>query len=287
VAVIHTHENCFSFAFVDDSLPAWFVMWALALGIYLLCKLATWMRVERSTVSVRRSAAYFLAWPGMDAGEFLTGPTLPGAERPRLEEWLFAAAKMFFGIAILSIATHSILTGSEWLHAWLGMVGVVFVLHFGAFQLLSCFWRSFGIRAEAIMDWPFRATSVSEFWGKRWNRAFRDFTHQFVFRPLAAHVGATAALWGCFLASGLVHDLVISVPARGGFGKPTLFFLIQATAIGLERSKPGRRVGLGRGMTGFVFTAAALVLPLPLLFHAAFIQNVMIPFLQALGGIFG
>ena len=64
---------------------------------------------------------------------------------------------------------------------------------------------------------PLRSTSVSEFWGKRWNTAFRDITFKFLFRPLARRFSVGIALILAFLFSGLVHDLVVSVPARGGW----------------------------------------------------------------------
>ncbi len=118
---------------------------------------------------------------------------------------------------------------------------------------------------------------------RRWNTAFRDLAHQFLFRPLAPRIGSWQALWVSFLASGLIHDAVISIPARGGYGKPTLFFLIQAAALCMERLPAARKLGLGNGAAGWMFTAAMLILPAPLLFHTTFLHNVIIPFIEAVG----
>src|SRR5262249_58339187 len=81
----------------------------------------------------------------------------------------------------------------EILRGWVGMVGVVLMLHFGSFHLLSCLWRSAGGEAPPLMNRPLLSTSVSEFWGKRWDTAFRDLTHRFLFRPLASPLGPRGA----------------------------------------------------------------------------------------------
>jgi alginate O-acetyltransferase complex protein AlgI len=104
-----------------------------------------------------------------------------------------------------------------------------------------------------------------------------------VFRPLRRRWGAAGATLAAFAVSGLVHDLVISVPARGGYGLPTAYFLIQGLAILLERSAPGHRLGLGRGARGWLFTAFVTAGPAALCFHGPFVHRVMLPFLHAIG----
>src|ERR1022692_4792814 len=70
-----------------------------------------------------------------------------------------------------------------------------------------------------------RLASIAEFWGRRWNSAFRDLAHPFVFVPAARRWGLVVALWVSFAVSGFAHELVISVPAGAGFGLPTAYFL--------------------------------------------------------------
>jgi alginate O-acetyltransferase complex protein AlgI len=72
-----------------------------------------------------------------------------------------------------------------------------------------------------------------------------------------------------FLFSGLAHDLVISVPAGGGYGLPTLYFTLHGAGVMLE--KRGALSG-SRWLT-----AAAVVGPLPVLFHPSFMTRVVAP----------
>jgi hypothetical protein len=94
--------------------------------------------------------------------------------------------------------------------------------------------------------------------------------------------------WGIligFLFSGVIHDLVISVPAQGGYGGPTVFFAVQGAGMVIERSAFGHRVGLGSGWSGRLFAAVVLLAPVGLLFHRPFVVGIMVPFMRALGAI--
>ena len=200
------------------------------------------------------------------------------------QEWAVCVyqARFLASFCSLAVAGRFRLPRDPYIVGWIVLIGVGFCLHFGFFHILSLFWRTCGRDAVPIMDWPIASRSLSEFWGRRWNRAFRDLTHRFVFLPLLRYVGLRGALLTGFLASGLIHDVVISLPAGGGFGGPTTFFAIQAIGILLERSHFGRSAGLGRGLPGRIFCAAFLVLPVGLLFHRPFVCNIIVPFVDAI-----
>jgi hypothetical protein len=76
---------------------------------------------------------------------------------------------------------------------------------------------------------------------------------------------------------------VISLPARGGYGLPTLYFLIQFAALSIQRSHLTRVAGFSRGVVGRIYTFVFIVAPLPLLFHAPFLRRVILPFARAIG----
>ncbi len=258
-------------------------MWALAFAIYAGCKWLTWRRTPANTAPFWRHAGYLVAWPGLDAKAFLQLEPLPANERPGSQEWRAAGAKLLLGAELFWGAGRLLPAHQEILLGWLGMIGLILMLHFGSFHLLSCAWRTAGVDARPLMRSPLAAVSLSEFWGKRWNTAFRDLTHRFLFRPLAGWLGPRRAIAAGFVFSGLLHELVISVPARGGYGGPTLFFALQAAGLLIERTGPGRALGLGRGVRGWLFTMLALVLPAGALFHPPFVQRVIVPFMSALG----
>ncbi len=269
-------------ATLGRNLPGWVWMWVLVLALFLVAKWITISRFLRSRRKLNRFRllAYALFWPGMDAPTFCTKTPVP---TPPIREWALAGAKTLFGAALLWVgvpligARHSLLAG------WTGMIGLGFLLHFGLFHLLSLLWRALGINARPIMRSPGTATSLSKFWGTSWNAAFSDLIHQHFFKGLAKGLGARRAMLTIFLISGVLHDLVISVPAHGGYGLPTLYFLIQGSGLLFERSKLGRRFGLGSGWKGWCFVALMAGAPAFWLFHPTFVHNVILPMLHAIG----
>lgn len=259
----------------------WGFMWVLAFSIFWGCKWQTWWKaaLKMDSVGTRRSLAYLFAWPGMDAEAFLD--LKRSVEQPLRREWLWASVKTGLGAGAVWAVVRNI--RAEFIAGWVGMLGLVVVLHFGIFELLSLFWRSTGIEARPIMNSPVQATSLSDFWGRRWNLGFRQLTRDLIFRPLRVRTDAGFALLMSFLASGLIHDLVISLPARGGYGLPTAYFLLQGYGILFERSTLGQRLGLGSGARGWVFMASWAGGPACILFHPWFVDRVMWPFLAAIG----
>lgn len=264
-----------------SSLPPWAFMWSLSLAIYLGLKWVTWWRVRsKAAHSKRRSVAYLLAWPGMDADAFLN-PS-PKVSAPAVEKWLWAFLETILGIFLLWVVARTVPKRDPLIRGWVGMVGLILTLHFGLFQIVALVWQRLGVAAEPIMKAPLRATSLGEFWGKRWNLGFRQLAHELIFRPTHRTLGAGLAGFSVFLVSGVIHDLVISLPPRGGYGFPTLYFLIQGTGVMVERSQFGKGLGLTQGIRGWLFMILCLVTPVFWLFHPWFVMRVVVPFMEAI-----
>lgn len=263
--------------------PPWVTMWAIAGVEFLALKLAT-LRDAEATATPMRTLAYLCAWPGMNARAFLRRGENPKAPVPTWSELLFAVAKLAVGLGLVAwTALHVDAEGTpEIVAGWAGMLGIIFTLHFGLLHLVSWGWRRAGIDAPPIMRAPIAATSLAEFWGARWNVAFAESARRFLMRPLARRWGARRAVWAVFLGSGLVHETVISLPARGCWGGPTLYFLLHAAGLAFEKSAIGIRLGLGRGGRGWLWTLLVAAAPLPLLFHPPFVRHVILPLYRSL-----
>lgn len=256
-------------------------MWTLSFAIFAGLKWMTWWKARaRVAHGAGRSLAYLVAWPGMDAETFLDADE--HAVKPTVREWLWAALKTAFGVALLWMIARRIPEEQSLLRGWFGLLGLIFLLHFGSFHLIALFWQSMGFDAQPIMAKPVLSKTLSEFWGKRWNLGFRQLAHDLIFRPLHKRVGVAVAGLLVFVASGLIHDLVISLPARGGYGLPTAYFILQGLGVTLERSALGRRLGLQKGLTAWIFLLIVTAAPAFWLFHSPFVLRVIIPFMHAI-----
>ena len=264
-----------------NRMQPWIFMWLLAATIFAICKSQSWFAASDLSrrATWQRNSAFLFLWPGMNATQFLDATII--VPRPTQREWLSATAKTFSGAALIWLVVRHM--PYPLLAAWTGMLGLILILHFGIFHILSLVWRSAGISAQPIMQHPLQSKSLSEFWGKRWNLGFRQLSHDWIFAPAREHFGVATATLAAFAASGLIHDLVISVPARAGYGLPTAYFLAQGIGVLIERSNFGAKIGLDRGATGWLWMPIFTAAPAYFLFHPWFAMRVMIPFLRAIG----
>ena len=262
-------------------LQPWEFMWALAFAIYIGLKWLTWRKARhRVAHSPWRSVAYLLAWPGMDAEAFMDSAkrVLP----PPLHAWVMAVFRTACGALLMWVAARAIPDHHWLLRGWAGMIGLILLLHFGSFQCVALLWQRVGFDAVPIMSGPLRSKSLAEFWGKRWNLGFRQLSYDLIFRPLHRSVGAPFAGFLVFIVSGLIHELVISLPARGGYGLPTAYFMLQGLGVVVERSRIGGQLGIQNGLRSWVFMAVVTVGPVYWLFHPPFVERVILPFMHAI-----
>lgn len=200
--------------------------------------------------------------------------------------------KLLLGVALLIVSRAVAPHVGAYAAMWICVSAYCLILHFGILHLIGAAWRHAGYNVEAIMQRPARSTSLADFWSRRWNRAFRDVSHSLVVRPTRRLLGPAGAVGLVFIASGLVHELLMSWPARGGWGAPTAYFMLQGLGVFFERGRVGRRLGLSakgdaddNRWRRRLWTALVVIAPLPLLVHRPFADNVVIPFFRFTGAI--
>ncbi|MDF1752749.1 MAG: MBOAT family protein [Verrucomicrobiales bacterium] len=242
-------------------LAPWVHMWVIAFAMWFGFKVMSY----RNAGGFAEVDLYFFFWPGMDTTGFAYDNRGLGKTIGLLTPTLFVLIGTGLLFAIPAFV-HPIAKG------WTGVIAMICLLHFGSFVWIAAFWNRLGFSAEPIMRKPWLSRGLGDFWGNRWNRAFSDWARDFLFRPLTARFGTTAGTVTGFLASGIAHELVISLPARGGFGLPILYFLIQGIGLLIEKKARLRRRKLAR-----IWMWLVVIIPAPLLFHSTFIEKVFNP----------
>ena len=260
--------------------PAGFRMLAIIAALLYAMKAVVAVEAQAAggrRLSWRRWLGFSALWPGMRPGPFTRPGSGPLPDAGRLLST--GLARMVAGLALVAVARLAwVVTGSRWLATTLLLPGLSLMLHFGIFNLLAGTWRLVGVDCRPLFLAPLRSTSLGEFWGRRWNRAFAEMTALAVYQPLVCTCGRGPALAASFLASGLLHELAISVPVGAGYGMPLGYFALHGVLSLIE----GRLARAGQPIdrvpwVGRAWTLAWLVLPLPILFHRPFLAGVLWP----------
>lgn len=157
------------------------------------------------------------------------------------------------------------------------LVGLSLILHFGILNLSTAFWRFSIVDVKELFRSPYKATSLKEFWGKRWNMAFSEMTAMVVYKPLKIRYGITLAMIISFLVSGMLHEIAISFPVKMGYGLPFLYFVLHALAMYAEGKITLVKQIISNAVTSHIWVFTWLILPMSLLFHHEFIIKVVEP----------
>jgi hypothetical protein len=228
----------------------------MALGVVLVFIVFKALTMRR--LAPGRAIGYWMLWPGMDARPF--AETAPGAGAGLLA---WGLSKMALGGALLLVRT-----GVPELEVIRVFAGIGLLVHFGICDVLAACWRLRGVPVERLFVNPLASKTLGEFWGRRWNLAFHAVARDRVFKPVAKRWGAAAGVLATFFFSGLLHELLLSVPVGGGYGLPFAYFLLHGVLVTAER-----RWGLG----GRVWTIFWVLAPAPLLFHPWFVRGLIRP----------
>lgn len=265
-------------------LPPWILTWTVILVFILGFKWVFFWRYvsePHDPISIWRIPFYFFLWVGLDPENFLNPQRK--AACPPLKMWLYPFSNLILSIFFLFVIPRYLPDQHIWLIGWFAMMGLLIFVYFVLTHALALMWQSFGVDAKHLMHMPIMARSLSRFWHVTWNTAYHRLIYTFVYKPTHAWAGKTGSLYLSFLVSGLLHELVFSLPYQGGYGFPTLYFMIQAIGITLERSRLGKKIKMrGAGSWGRVYVYLFTIPPSMFLFHIVLIRGGALPFLRAL-----
>lgn len=125
-------------------------------------------------------------------------------------------------------------------------------------------WLPSGELVPAMFHHPWRARSLAEFWGRRWNRLIGDWLAQVVYRPWRRR--PRLAMGVVFLVSGLIHELVVSLPLALVYGESVWGWLIGYFLIQYGGCLAEKRWRLAPALQRVMLWATVL-LPAPLILN--------------------
>src|SRR5262249_31007781 len=149
----------------------------------------------------------YCVWPGMQPHQFLAGQrTAAGAPVPTLSGFLL---NVLTGAVLLWLVPRFLPAATpRAVRFWIGLVGSCFLVLFARLDFWALIFRAMGFAVEKLWDCPIAATSLGDFWGRRWNRIVSGFLREVIFHPVARRRGAQVALLAVFLYSGFYHEIV-------------------------------------------------------------------------------
>jgi len=234
-------------------------------GLLYVLKAAA-LATRRAPPTVTGRLAFLFAWPGVVPDCFRDRGTPQVVDPVR---FLAAWSRMVLGavwVVALAICAPYL---SDSLVGLAGLAALLLAFHFGLADLLPWLLRWAGFRVPLLFDRPWAARSLTDFWSRRWNLAFVEMNRRLFLRPLGRRFGPRGAGFALFVLSGVLHEAALSFPARGGWGLPLGYFLLQYILIRVE----ARFHIANRAWTWFWLLA-----PAPWLFHEAFRRTLIVPF---------
>src|SRR5205085_9155163 len=110
----------------------------------------------------------YLVWPGMQPSLFLLSrrPT----SRDDVPTWNGNLINLVFAAALLWLVPRWLPVETPLLvRAWIGLIGELILVSFALFDAWVILYRAGGIGVEKLFVNPVAATSLMDFWGRRWN----------------------------------------------------------------------------------------------------------------------
>jgi len=227
-------------------------------------------------LNVLQWTAFALGWFGMRPELF---ETFPGKAYPFRGLIIRGVSRIIIGVVLLYVAGrigHSSVT-TFFAAPLITLVALSLMLHMGVLNVSTGVWRMLGADVRELFRAPYKAMSLKEFWGRRWNLAFSEMTARIAYKPLKKRLGMPGATLVAFLLSGILHEIAISLPVNAGYGLPLLYFALHGALMLAEDKVLWVKRIVTHNILSHIWVLGWLVLPMPLLFHEPFMHGVIEP----------
>lgn len=230
--------------------------------------------------SLMKLTAMLMPCRGVCTGRrFVCSPVLAPSSLDRLRPvskvgFLIARGLLFAGLfAVARFAYWRVVDAFELRGAVLSYLVVPFPLMLG--EVLHCLivllWLPSGHLLPTLFRNPFAATSLADFWGRRWNLWFVDWFRYVIFDRMRSR--PAAALLLVFAVSGWMHELVVNLPLwwltrRNLFGTMMFYFMLQGIGVWFEH-----RVLSGRRTARRLFAWTMVIGPVPLMLNEGLLRG--------------
>jgi Membrane bound O-acyl transferase family len=219
------------------------------------------------------------AWFGMNPSVF---KKFPNKALPKSVYYcVFGLSRIIVGVILINIAYNFLNNTSSsfyYLQYTAYLIGVSFILHFGILNINTGLLRMVGVNVFPLFNNPIKSKSLQEFWSKRWNMAFVELTTIAVMRPAKKVFSQRLAIVISYIFSGLLHELAISLPVNKGFGKPFLYFILQALIILFIEPKVIFKIKTKAAK--LLWLLACVFTPIFILFHIKFREQIILPLIE-------
>ncbi|CAM0957646.1 unnamed protein product [Alopecurus aequalis] len=212
-----------------------------------------------TTTTFRGSSAFFLSWLGtfklflLAAGrgpldtslpllQFVCSASLPvklrSGKAKKQDPALASAAKILLSGAVIPFVIYAYQfkeAMSLWQVLLLYTVHIYLSLELMLASVHAVIQGVLGMEMEPQVDRPYLASSLRDFWGRRWNPMVPAILRPSVHGPVRARYGEAAGVLASFLVSGLMHELLFYyIMRRPPSGDVTAFFVLHGVCTAAE-----------------------------------------------------
>ena len=222
----------------------------------------------------------YCVWIGMQPRQFLVGErTAANAPIPTVSGFVL---NVVTGLVLFWLVPRLLPVATPWaIRFWIALVGFCFLFLIARFDFWALVFRAMGFAVEKLWDCPIAATSLGDFWGRRWNRIVPGFLREVIFLPVAPGAVPRSRSWPCFSIAACTTNASASWPARDTADRRCTSCC--NASVSRSRTPVRRRLMRGRLWLARAWTFAVVFLPVGLFLHPGLVDGYLVPMLVAAG----